>query len=76
MHSHYIVKPNLVLRLGWGFDNLPTTIYQIKSSKLNLDNLFKLDVDRVCSDNFEGTKIKLLTILLTQDCIELRIAQP
>ena len=21
MHSHYIVKPNLVLRLGWGFDN-------------------------------------------------------
>ena len=23
LHSHYIVKPNLVLRLGWGFDNLP-----------------------------------------------------
>ena len=22
LHSHYIVKPNLVLRLGWGFDNL------------------------------------------------------
>ena len=21
VHSHYIVKPNLVLRLGWGFDN-------------------------------------------------------
>ena len=21
LHSHYIVKPNLVLRLGWGFDN-------------------------------------------------------
>ena len=21
-HSHYVVKPNLVLRLGWGFDNL------------------------------------------------------
>ena len=24
LHSHYIVKPNLVLRLGWGFDNLIT----------------------------------------------------
>ena len=22
LHSHYIVKPNLVFRLGWGFDNL------------------------------------------------------
>ena len=22
LHSHYIVKPNLVLRLGWGFDNI------------------------------------------------------
>ena len=22
LHNHYIVKPNLVLRLGWGFDNL------------------------------------------------------
>ena len=22
VHSHYIVKPNLVLRLGWGFDNI------------------------------------------------------
>ena len=21
VHSHFIVKPNLVLRLGWGFDN-------------------------------------------------------
>ena len=21
VHSHYIFKPNLVLRLGWGFDN-------------------------------------------------------
>ena len=21
VHSHYVVKPNLVLRLGWGFDN-------------------------------------------------------
>ena len=20
VHSHYVVKPNLVLRLGWGFD--------------------------------------------------------
>ena len=28
VHSHYIVKPNLVLKLDWGFDNkknmLPT----------------------------------------------------
>ena len=22
VQSHFIVKPNLVLRLGWGFDNL------------------------------------------------------
>ena len=22
MQSHFIVKPNLVLRLGWGFDNM------------------------------------------------------
>ena len=22
VHSHYIVKPNLVLRLGWGFDKI------------------------------------------------------
>ena len=22
LHSHYIVKHNLVLRLGWGFDNI------------------------------------------------------
>ena len=22
LHSHYVVKPNLVLGLGWGFDNL------------------------------------------------------
>ena len=22
LHSHFIVKPNLVLRFGWGFDNL------------------------------------------------------
>ena len=26
MHSHYIVKPNLVLRLGWGFDNIGTQV--------------------------------------------------
>ena len=24
MQSHFIVKPNLVLRLGWGFDNFLT----------------------------------------------------
>ena len=24
VHSHFIVKPNLVLRLGWGFDNTDT----------------------------------------------------
>ena len=22
VHSHYVVKPNIVLRLGWGFDNI------------------------------------------------------
>ena len=25
LHSHSIAKPNLVLRLGWGFDNIAAT---------------------------------------------------
>ena len=27
LHSHYIVKPNHVLRLGWGFDNKHSWVY-------------------------------------------------
>ena len=30
LHSHYIVKPNLVLRLGWGFDKNIWTILKIE----------------------------------------------
>ena len=28
VHSHFIVKPNLVLRLGWGFDNIAVWLAQ------------------------------------------------
>ena len=27
VQSHFIVKPNLVLRLGWGFDNKDTFLF-------------------------------------------------
>ena len=32
VHSHYIVRPNLVLRLGWGFDNIEASVIITKCS--------------------------------------------
>ena len=39
LHSHYIVKPNLVLRLGWGFDN----IYNCSLMNLCLNHIYILN---------------------------------
>ena len=35
LHSHYIVKPDLVLRLGWGFDN---SVFFRKDKKLRINS--------------------------------------
>ena len=47
LQSNFIVKPNLVLRLGWDFDNLNLNI--IKTSKWR-GNVFKkyLSSDKNC----------------------------
>ena len=34
LQSHFIVKPNLVLRLGWGFDNGPKEIFCVQKNLL------------------------------------------
>ena len=45
LHSHYIVKPNLVLRLGWGFDNrFVKNRVGGRVVNLNLENVFKYTV--------------------------------
>ena len=36
VQSHFIVKPNLVLRLGWGFDNSANSTKSTKSAKLTI----------------------------------------
>ena len=44
VQGHFIVKPNHVLRLGWGFDNSPNTshlrkiLFQINYQQNLLDN--------------------------------------
>ena len=32
VQSHFIVRPNLVLRLGWGFDNIEASVIITKCS--------------------------------------------
>ena len=50
VHSHYIVKPNLVLRLGWDFDNLNLNIIQTSKWRGFKENVFKkyLSSDKNC----------------------------
>ena len=36
LHSHFIVKPNLVLRLGWGFDNRSSELSKPARAKIFL----------------------------------------
>ena len=41
VHSHYIVKPNLVLRLGWGFDNMACVLFVSSNTFLSLEIFLK-----------------------------------
>ena len=37
VHSHYIVKPNLMMTLGWGFDNtLKQAVAELGQAQLQL----------------------------------------
>ena len=53
MQSHFLVKPNLVLRLGWGFDNMKLLDSVIGNDSACVDDVMDMfeNVDMTCDCN-------------------------